>query len=77
MNWEKTDTRINANGERIVTYEFMDMKIQSRRMMIPHANRSGGWLHTSYFLIWPDGYEEEFRTLRDAKAKGEEEILKR
>lgn len=30
MNWEKTGTRINANGERIVTYEFMDMKIQSR-----------------------------------------------
>ena len=76
MNWDKIGTQIWANGERTVTYQFMQMKIESRRRLIPHANRSGGWLHNSYVLIWPDGYEEEFRTLRDAKAKGEEEILK-
>ena len=78
MNWEKTGTKIYATGERTVTYAFMQMKIESRRRLIPRGftGETGSWLRTTYFLIWPDGYEEEFITLRDAKEKGEKEVLK-
>lgn len=69
--WEKTGTRIYATGEKTITYESGPLKIESRKELIPHAGRSGGWMHTSYFLIWPDGYSREFQTLRDAKVYAE------
>lgn len=74
MNWDKIGTKIYANGERTVTYQFLSMMIESRRRIVPHANRPGGWLNTTYFLIWPDGYEEEYHTLREAKEAGEKEL---
>jgi len=77
MNWDKVETRIWANGERTVAYQFLDMRIESRRRLIPHVGREGGWLNTTYFLIWPDGYEEDYRTLREAKEAGEKELERR
>ena len=70
MKWTKTGRIVNANGESTIFYESDDgrFEIRSRKRAIPHANRSGYWMHTSYFLINSQtGKEKEFWTLKDAK----------
>ena len=67
--WIRTAKRVNSDGTTI-TYENPESiyTIESRKRHIPHANRSGTWDHTSYFVL-KDGDEivEKF-SLRDAKA---------
>ena len=75
MNWEMTGKRVYGNGERTVFYEWDPMRIEARRRAIAHANRSGYWFKTFYALIWPDGREQTFSTLREAKEAGERAIL--
>jgi hypothetical protein len=72
--WVKTGTSIKT-GLKVIRYEsFRNQNaIESRREAIPHANGSGVWYHTSYFLIRPDGTEKEYYTLKDAKKAAEEE----
>jgi len=76
--WVKTGTTIKANGEKTIRYEsFRNTNaIESRREAIPHANRSGVWFRTTYFLIRPDGTEKEYFTLKAAKEAAEEEKKK-
>lgn len=66
--WVRTKKRVNSEGTTI-TYENPESiyTIESRKRHIPHANRSGTWDHTSYFVL-RDGEEiiEKF-SLRDAK----------
>lgn len=66
--WVRTEKRVNSDGTTI-TYENPESiyTIESRKRHIPHANRSGTWDHTSYFVL-RDGEEiiEKF-SLRDAK----------
>ena len=71
--WVKTATTIKTDGSKTIRYEsFRNQNaIESRRQAIPHANGIGVWLHTSYFLIKPDGTEKEFYSLKDAKAAAE------
>lgn len=71
--WEKVSVIIKENGEKTITYEKngVEAKIESRKRAIPHANRQGVWMHTTYFVMWPDGREKECYTLTDAKAVAE------
>jgi hypothetical protein len=72
--WIKAGTTIKANGEKTIQYvSFRNPNaIESRKVVIPHANgRSGVWYHTSYFLIRPDGTEKEYWTLAAAKEAAE------
>lgn len=72
--WTKTGREVKASGESTTFYASSDgrFEIQSRKRAIPHANRSGYWMHTSYFLINSQtGEEKEFWTLKDAKAAAE------
>ena len=48
-------------------------EIEARKRAIPHANGSGSWMHTSFYLIRPDGTEKEYMRLRDAQRAAEEE----
>lgn len=74
IKWEKTGHEIKANGESTVTYTSKDGRyaIESRKRAIPHANRVGSWMHTSYFLIdYNDGSEKEYYSLKSAKEAAE------
>lgn len=73
MNWEKTGRTVKANGESTTTYRSGEWIIESRKRAIPHANSSGSWMHTSYWLIRPDGTGKEYWRLQDAKKAAEEE----
>ena len=78
MKWEKVGRKVCANGESTTYYEA-DGKdgryvIESRKRAIPHANGDGFWMHTTYWLINPDGTEKEYYSLRDAKAAAKMEV---
>lgn len=75
MNWIRTSHIVHSNGESEIVYEAegTELKIESRKRAIPHANRSGSWMHTSYFLIRPDGTETEHYSLTRAKEAAEHE----
>ena len=73
--WEKLGTEVNEEGTTI-TYVTpdSDMWIQSRKRHIPHANRSGTWDHTFYFVMRLGVDVEYFATLKDAKAYVEQKM---
>lgn len=73
LKWEKAVHTIHPDGSADLRYvaEGTDFKIESRKRAIPHANRSGYWWHTTYFLLRPDGTEKEYVTLRRAKEAAE------
>ena len=72
--WVKTSVKVEGNGEKTIRYESFrnTCSIESRKRAIPHANRSGVWFRTTYFLIQPDGTEKEYWTLAAAKKAAEE-----
>lgn len=68
MAWKKTGRSVKANGESTTYYSNGAYQIESRKKAIPHANgKPGCWMHTTYFLIRPDGTEKEYYSLSDAK----------
>ncbi len=73
MKWTKTGRWVGSNGESTTFYESDDRRfgIESRKRAIPHANRSGYWMHTSYWLIPADGEPKEYWSLTDAKKAAE------
>lgn len=78
MTWTKTGRLVMSNGESTVFYESTDGRwiIESRKRAIPHANGSGYWMHTTYWLINADNLCEskEYYSLGDAKAAAEKEV---
>lgn len=73
IRWVKTGREVNAEGSTTY-YEGAGTpySVESRKRHIPHANRSGTWDHTSYFVM-KDGEEiKERYTLKEAKAFAEE-----
>lgn len=76
LRWEKAVHTIHADGSAELVYvaEGTELKIESRKRAIPHANRSGYWWHTTYFVIRPDGSEKEYWSLRQAKEAAEDDI---
>lgn len=73
MKWIKTGREVRLNGESTVYYEAVNApySIESRKRAIRHANGAGHWMHTSYFLIFKDGTEKEYYSLKDAKEAAE------
>ena len=61
MKWVKAGKTVNAQGTTI-TYrlEGTPYTVESRKRHIPHANRSGTWGYTSYFVL-RDGVEVKER----------------
>ena len=80
MKWNKAGRQVRSNGESTTYYEADGSdgrySIESRKRAIPHANGVGYWMHTTYWLIGPDGIEKEYRSLRDAKIAAEGRIEK-
>ena len=73
MKWTKVKRIEFETDESTIFYESdAGHRIESRKRAIPHANRGGSWMHTSYFLILPDGTEKEYHRLQDAKEAAEE-----
>lgn len=75
--WTKTNKEDLGNGEYNITWTIPGTerwKIISKRRLIPHANGEGAWLHTSYWVRYPDGSEEEFYLMVRAKMAVEEAI---
>lgn len=83
MTWEKTGKTVHADGSSEITYHpkdagvplRTDLHIESRKRAIEHANRGGVWFYTSYFVV-SGGNEQEYWSLKDAKAAAEK-ILRR
>lgn len=69
MFWKRTGRAVSAEGTTI-TYgtKDTDITIESRRRHIPHANGSGTWDHTSYFVLRGGVELKEKMSLRDAQA---------
>ena len=76
MNWTKTGKTTKANGESTVYYvsDVGRYLIESRKRAVPHSNREGSWMHTTYFLVRPDGTETEHMSLLAAKSAAEQEV---
>lgn len=70
--WKKIDRNENSEGITI-TYrlEGTQILIQSRLRHIPHANGSGTWDHTSYFVLDNGKEVKESWRLSEAKAYAE------
>lgn len=77
MIWEKIGKDVDANGTTVCyAAHGSSLTIESRKRHIPHANGSGTWDHTSYFVM-KDGVEiKEFYRLKDAKEFAEQEATK-
>lgn len=72
LKWTKTGRTVSLEGTTI-TYaaEGTGLTIESRKRHIPHANRSGYWDHTTYYIL-KDGEEViERRSLEGAKEYAE------
>lgn len=57
LKWTKTGRTVSPEGTTITyTAEGTGLTIESRKRHIPHANRSGYWDHTTYYIL-KDGEE--------------------
>lgn len=73
MNWTKTDRHVTADGTTIIyKAEGTGYTVESRKRHIKHANGSGTWDHTSYFVLLNGQEIKERYTLRAAMAYAEE-----
>jgi len=77
MRWTKTGKEISAAGTTITyTLDGTGYTVERRKRKISHANRSGTWDHTSYFVL-KDGEEViEKYSLADAKKYAETEVFR-
>jgi len=73
--WKKVGRWVSKEGTTIV-YQAVGtgIQIESRKRHIPHANRSGTWDHTSYWVLNNCEQLVEKQTLRDAKEYAEKLI---
>lgn len=72
IKWIKAGRTVSAEGTTVIYQgEGTAITIESRKRHIPHANRSGTWDHTTYFVL-KDGKEIiEKYSLKDAKEYAE------
>ena len=73
MKWVKTGTKIVVGKGTTITYQLLGTPytVESRKRPIPHANRSGSWDHTSYFVLKGGVELIEKHTLRAAREYAE------
>jgi hypothetical protein len=73
VKWVKTGKVVRTSGSTTIIYrlEGTPYTVESRKRPIPHANRSGTWDHTSYFVQKDRVDVAEKHTLRAAKEYAE------
>ena len=78
MTWKKTLRSVSAEGKTI-TYELpgCPIRIESRKRHIPHANGSGTWSYSSFFVLRGDEVIGEKKTLEEAKRLAEWYVISR
>ncbi len=69
MNWAKTGRTINQDGTTVIYTDLREtgLTIESRKRHIPHANGSGTWDHTTYWVLRNGEELKELQTLTAAK----------
>lgn len=73
IKWVKVEKTVNREGTTI-TYQAENDRwliIQSRKRHIPHANGSGTWDHTTYWVMENGNELKECYSLADAKEYAE------
>ena len=72
IKWVKTGKEVTEVSTTI-TYAGVDTGVtfESRKRQIAHANRSGTWDYTSYFVLLHGVVLAEKNSLRDAKEYAE------
>lgn len=72
MKWEKTGRRATPGGTDIV-YGCGDpeVRIESRKRHLPHANGQGGWWHTTYWVVRRGEDVRQLWRLSDAREYAE------
>lgn len=77
--WERVGREIRKDGTtiiyRIANYNI-DIAIESRKHIIPHASRAGYWEHTTYWVVVNGSDYKERYSLADAKDTAEKLIPK-
>lgn len=70
--WARIGRTVNQEGTTII-YQLLgtDLFIQSRKRHIPHANGSGTWDHTTYWVLKGVKEVKEKYSLSDAKEYAE------
>ena len=75
MKWEKIGRTVHSDGSTEIRYicdDAFPYVVESHKRPIPHTQRGGSWMHTSYFVIdTASGYEKEFWRLSDAQEAAE------
>ena len=73
VKWIKVGKRVSVGLGTTITYklEGTPYTVESRKRPIPHANRSGTWDHTSYFVLKDGAEVAEKSTLGYAKEYAE------
>lgn len=71
-NWKKAGKTVSKEGST-VRYELEGtaLAVESRKRYIQHANRTGTWDHTTYFVIVDGQDVKECYSLKDAKEYAE------
>ena len=74
-NWKKAGRKVSSEGTTVIyELEGTDITIESRKRLIPHANGSGGWWHTTYWVLKAGRDKIERYSLADAKEWAEKEL---
>ena len=71
--WIKEGRTVSPKGTTI-TYRLVGTmySVESRKRHIPHANRSGSWDHTTFFVLRDGRQLIEKYSLKDAKEFAEQ-----
>lgn len=70
--WIRTSKSVSKDCTTITyTLNGTDLKVESRKKKIPHANRNGAWDHTTYFVLQSGKEIKELWTLKAAKEYAE------
>lgn len=69
MHWAKTGRTVSQDGTTIIYTDMREtgLTLESRKRHIPHANGSGTWDHTSYWVLRGGEELKELQTLAAAK----------
>lgn len=77
MRWERRSKTVDQEGTTIVYgCHRAELTIESRKRHIRHANGTGTWDHTSYFVVLNGEDLKERYSLADAKAWAEDYVEK-
>ena len=77
--WAKTGRTVGPEGTTITYTDLREtgLTIESRKRHIPHANGSGTWDHTSYWVLRDGEDLAEHWTLSGAKVWADRYVIER